>query len=126
MPIAIPNTRPRVRAVKVHDLNHVLTGHDANQTGEATISAFEIGAGCGDFVAAWLINLWGFAYGMLLTPPGLLRTFVRERRSCSLYQFAIDDDTLDRTVGACAGKFVCTRRKSTRRYLVAVRRSLSG
>ena len=45
-------------------------------------------------------NLWGFAYGIFLTPRGLLRGVVRSRRSGSLYRCAIDDDTLDRTVGA--------------------------
>lgn len=100
VPVAIPNTATRVRAVKVHDLNHVITGYDANLAGKATISAFEIGAGCGDYAAAWIINLWGFAYGISLTPRGLLRVFVRGGRSGSLYRCAIDDDTLDRTLGA--------------------------
>jgi hypothetical protein len=45
-------------------------------------------------------NLRGFAYGIFLTPRGLLRAVVRGRRSGSLYRCAIDDDTLDRTVGA--------------------------
>jgi hypothetical protein len=45
-------------------------------------------------------NLRGFAYGIFLTPRGLLRGVVRGRRSGSLYRCVIDDDTLDRTVGA--------------------------
>lgn len=100
LPAAIPNTSSMLRAVRVHDLNHVITGYDTNLTGEATISAFEIGAGCGDYAAAWMINLWGFTYGVFLAPRGLLHAFVRGHRSGSLYRCAIDDDTLDRTVGA--------------------------
>ena len=45
IPFPFPNSAPRVRAVKFHDLHHVLTGYDTNFTGEVEISAWEIGAG---------------------------------------------------------------------------------
>lgn len=99
VPLAFPNFPARARAVKLHDLHHVATGYEADLKGEAEISAFEIGAGCGDFTAAWILDLWGMAYGVLLAPCATFRAFVRGRRSQSLYRAGTDDQLLDRTVG---------------------------
>lgn len=52
LPVPFPNTRARVRAVRYHDLHHVLTGYDTNTIGEFEISAWELGAGCKDLIAA--------------------------------------------------------------------------
>src|SRR5690348_8708353 len=46
IPMPFPNTASRVRAVKYHDLHHVLTGYDTDWRGEFEISAWEIAAGC--------------------------------------------------------------------------------
>jgi hypothetical protein len=54
--VPIPNTPARVRAVGYHDLHHIVTGYDTNFVGEAEISAWELGAGCEDFVAAYVLN----------------------------------------------------------------------
>src|SRR5688572_7376869 len=59
VPFPFPNTKARVRAVRYHDLHHVLTGYGTDILGEFEISAWEIGAGCKDFVAAWQLNLGG-------------------------------------------------------------------
>src|SRR5690349_11954766 len=59
LPVPFPNTRARVRAVRYHDLHHVLTGYDTSTIGELEISAWELGAGCKDFAAAWQLNLGG-------------------------------------------------------------------
>ena len=48
-----PNTPSRKRAVRYHDLHHALTGYATDLTGEFEISAWEIGSGCADHVAAW-------------------------------------------------------------------------
>ena len=37
LPVPFPNTRARVRAVRYHDLHHVLTGYDTNAIGEFEI-----------------------------------------------------------------------------------------
>ncbi|HEY1086681.1 MAG TPA: hypothetical protein VGE37_03265, partial [Archangium sp.] len=55
VPFPLPNTEGRKRAVKFHDLNHVLTGYRTDTLGEFEISAWEAGAGCRDFWAAWAL-----------------------------------------------------------------------
>ena len=45
--IRFPNTQARLRAVKLHDLHHVLTEYDTSWSGEAEIGAWEIATGCG-------------------------------------------------------------------------------
>lgn len=99
VPFAFPNFPARARAVILHDLHHVATGYEADLTGEAEISAFEVGAGCGAFAAAWALDLWGLAYGSLLAPRAVMRAFARGRRSQSLYRTGNDEHLLDRTVG---------------------------
>lgn len=88
--LTIPNTASRVRAVAFHDLHHVVTGYATDYVGEFEISAWEIGAGCRDFWAAWFINLGGLTGGALLAPRRTWRAFVRGRNSVSLYGAALD------------------------------------
>jgi hypothetical protein len=74
-----------VRAVRYHDLHHLITGYPTDLPGELEIAAWEIGAGCRDFIVAWQLNLGGMASGMLFMPRRVMRAFVRGRRSQSLY-----------------------------------------
>ncbi|MGK3997958.1 hypothetical protein [Sorangium sp. So ce1024] len=97
LPVPFPNTQARVRAVRYHDLHHVLTGYDTNTIGEFEISAWELGAGCKDFVAAWQLNLGGLFAGLLSAPRRTVRAFFRGRRSESLYGRPFEA-LLDRTV----------------------------
>ena len=46
VPIWFPNTAARVRAVRLHDLHHVLTAYETTWTGEAELGAWEIASGC--------------------------------------------------------------------------------
>ncbi|WP_437484907.1 hypothetical protein WME75_46165 [Sorangium sp. So ce1014] len=98
LPVPFPNTRARVRAVRYHDLHHVLTGYDTNAIGEFEISAWELGAGCKGFVAAWQLNLGGLFAGLLSAPRRTVRAFFRGRRSESLYGRPFEE-LLDREVG---------------------------
>jgi hypothetical protein len=98
IPLPFPNSAPRVRAVRYHDLHHVLTGYATDTRSEFEIAAWEIGAGCGDFWAAWQLNLGGLAAGMMSIPGRTFRAFVRGRRSKSLYGRDFEA-LLDRTVG---------------------------
>src|SRR5436190_5780545 len=68
LPFPFPNPPSRVKAVKYHDLHHVLTGYDTDIVGEFEISAWEIAAGCRSFAAAWVVNLGGMAGGILRSP----------------------------------------------------------
>lgn len=97
---AFPNTAARVRAVRFHDLHHVLTGYDTSWTGEAEIGAWELAAGCGRHYAAWLLNLGAAALGLLFAPRRVVRAFARGRRSDTLYHEQFSDELLDQTVGA--------------------------
>ena len=61
LPFPFPNTAGRVKAVRYHDLHHVVTGYATDIAGEFEISAWEIAAGCKGFAAAWVLNLGGIA-----------------------------------------------------------------
>jgi hypothetical protein len=103
LPLPFPNTRARVRAVRYHDLHHVLTGYDTDTIGEFEISAWEIAAGCKGYVAAWQLNLGGMFAGCLSAPRRTLRAFMRGRDSRSLYDEpfeALLDTTLSATRAA--------------------------
>ncbi len=96
IPFPIPNAPSRVRAVKVHDMHHILTGYDTNLRGEIEISAWEVGAGCKSFGAAWVLNLSGMGIWWLW-PKRIFEAFVRGLRSESLYGRELDT-LLDQTV----------------------------
>lgn len=99
IPIGFPNSAGRIRAVKLHDLHHVLTGYAADYTGEAEIGAWELAAGCGRHVAAWVLNAGAFTYGAVTAPGRVLRAFARGRRSRTLYHLPeLDESLLHRTI----------------------------
>jgi hypothetical protein len=99
IPFPFPNTPARKRAVRYHDLHHLVTGYRTDLPGEFEISAWEIGAGCKGFLAAWQLNLGGMAGGLFLCPRRSFRAFVRGRHSDTLYGRAYDDALLGLTVG---------------------------
>jgi len=91
LPFPFPNTAGRVRALRYHDLHHVLTDYDTDTRGEFEISAWELGAGCRDFAAAWVLNLGGLVGGLVSAPIRTFRAFVRGRRARSLYGRSLDE-----------------------------------
>src|SRR5436305_12839289 len=91
-PIWLPNTAGRVRAVKYHDLHHVLTEYPTTWRGEAEIGAWEVATGCAGHYPAWLLNLEAFAIGLVINPRGVFRAFVRGRRSGNLYRRRFGDE----------------------------------
>ncbi|HEY8494407.1 MAG TPA: hypothetical protein VIN04_10970 [Myxococcota bacterium] len=97
--LPLPNTPQRVRAVRFHDLHHVVTGYATDWTGEAEIAAWEIASGCADHHAAWLLNLWAMAIGLLIAPGRVWRAFVRGRRSRNLYREPWSEALLEPRVG---------------------------
>ena len=99
IPVMFPNAPARVKAVKFHDLHHVLTDYQTDFIGELEISGWEIGAGCDKYPAAWLINLGGMAAGALLAPRKVFRAFRRGCASKSLYAYDFEP-LLDREVAA--------------------------
>lgn len=101
---AFPNTAARVRAVRFHDIHHVLTGYDTSWTGEAEIGAWELAAGCGKHYAAWILNLGAAAVGLFIAPRRVLRAFARGRRSKTLYHEEFSEELLERRVGELRGR----------------------
>jgi len=102
IPIWFPNAPGRVRAVKLHDLHHVVTGYATTWTGEAEIAAWELASGCGRYGWAWALNLSALPIGLAIAARATLRAFARGRRSRNLYHRAegIDADLLARPVAA--------------------------
>jgi len=94
-----------VRAVRFHDLHHVLTGYDTNTIGEFEISAWEVAAGCKSFAAAWALNLSGMFAGVLVAPGRVFRAFKRGRRSRTLYG-EVFEPLLDLTVREARARYV--------------------
>src|SRR5581483_6546998 len=85
----LPNPPSRKRAVLYHDVNHILTGYDTVFTrGEMDIAGFELGAGCGKFLFAWLINACMATLGMTIRPRAIVRAFRRGRQARSIYSDA--------------------------------------
>jgi hypothetical protein len=85
MPIGLPNTASRRRATPIHDLNHLVSGYGHDAMGEALNAAWELGGGCRDYAAAWVLNCGALGLGILRSPKSLLAAFVRGRRSGNLY-----------------------------------------
>jgi hypothetical protein len=98
LPITLPNTSERVRAVRYHDLHHVLTGYHTDNVGEFEIAAWELAAGCRDYWVAWLLNLGALAAGTVRAPQRTFRAFVRGRACKSLYGEDLER-VLAKTVG---------------------------
>lgn len=98
LPMPFPNTEGRLRAVRYHDLHHILTGYATDTLGEFEISAWEIGAGCENFWAAWVLNLSGMTAGMMVSPGRISRAFARGLGSRTLYGEELEAQ-LGRTVG---------------------------
>jgi hypothetical protein len=100
VPLAFPNSDARRRAVRFHDLHHVLTAYGTSWLGEAEIGAWEVASGCAHHYVAWLLNLQAMVIGLAIDPAALFRAFVRGRRSRNLYREAFGDALLDQRVGA--------------------------
>ena len=96
---AFPNTAARVRAVKLHDLHHVLTEYDTTWTGESEIAAWELASGCARHCAAWVLDVQAMTIGLFIAPRRTLRAFVRGRHTGNLYRTAFSESLLDRRLG---------------------------
>lgn len=99
--IPVPNTSSRIKAVKFHDIHHLLTEYTALWKGEVEIGAWEIASGCGRHFVAWFLNFGSFCVGLLLYPKALFNAFVNGRHvRTNLYQdYVYNDALLNRTVG---------------------------
>jgi len=125
LPMPFPNSKARLRTVRYHDLHHILTGYTTDLRGECELSAWELGAGCRDFMAAWVLNLAGVGFGVQFLPRRTFRAFIRGRRSRSLYDLPIED-VLGRSVAKAradtgvAAQLHATARDVARFLLIAI------
>ena len=83
--LCFPNWEVRRRATLPHDLNHVISGYGHDLIGEAEISAWELGGGCGSYVAAWFLTRAGLVLGLSTAPKRMFNAFVRGRRTGNLF-----------------------------------------
>jgi len=83
--IYIPNTEGRRRAVRVHDLHHIVTGYQTDLRGEAEIAAWELASGCWRCPTAFAINLGAMGLGGVVAPRRMARAWARGRRTRNLY-----------------------------------------
>lgn len=91
LPYPIPNTLARKRAVRIHDLNHLVSGYKTDRIGELEISAWELASGgCRDYVAAWVLDLAGLLGGLMVAPRRTVRAFLAGRSQQNLYGFAYE------------------------------------
>lgn len=87
--IPIPNPDSRKRALVFHDMHHLVTGYSAEWDGEFAISGWEIGSGCNDYYAAWVLDFGLFALGIWVRPKIVFNAFVRGMRSKNLYHYLL-------------------------------------
>lgn len=98
--VKIPNTEGRRKAVRIHDLHHVLTGYDTTLAGEAEIGAWELASGCLRWPAATVLNLSILAIGLVIAPVRLARAWARGSQTKNLYGEDGVEHLLPRTVAA--------------------------
>ena len=97
--LRFPNTEARKRAVRYHDLHHVVTQYATDMAGESEIAAWELASNCRGHVAAWVLNFGAFTYGLITCPRRVRAAFVRGRHTRNLYDRRFDDALLGMPVG---------------------------
>jgi hypothetical protein len=117
IPIWLPNTAGRVKAVKLHDLHHVLTEYPTTWRGEAEISAWEIGSGGLDrYYAGWVLDVLNLAQGVVVNPRRMYRAFMRGRSSRNLFKLQFDTEMLTHRVGEYRGRLLLNRTPRKARF----------
>jgi hypothetical protein len=102
----LPNIADRRAAVRVHDLNHVLTGYGTDWLGESMISSFELGMGVRGYWVAWVLDSSAMLMGFLRAPRHMLRAFARgSATAASTYALLPDVNApeMERTLQAPLG-----------------------
>ncbi|MBA3465104.1 MAG: hypothetical protein H0T46_34545 [Deltaproteobacteria bacterium] len=96
--LKIPNTDGRRKAVKIHDLHHVVTGFQTDLRGEAEIGAWELASNCLSSRAATVLNLGALAIGLVMAPGRIARAWSLGRHTKNLYSEDGVDHLLPRRV----------------------------
>lgn len=93
LPLKLPNTEARKRAVPLHDLHHILTGYETSWIGEAEIGAWEIRAGCNS-LTVYGLNGSAVVLGLFLSPRRVWRAFLAAKGQRTLYRDPVPYDLL--------------------------------
>lgn len=93
IPVPIPNPPARRRALRIHDVHHLVTGYRTDLAGEFEISAWECSAGLANEPVAWIFCPSGTLGGMLRYPKRIVAAFARGRADRTL--FGQDPDVTD-------------------------------
>lgn len=96
--VRIPNTDGRRKAVRIHDLHHVLTGYRTDLAGESEIAAWELASGCHHMPAAFVLNMFALGMGLVIAPVRVARAWARGRHTQNLYTEDGVDHLLPREV----------------------------
>ena len=102
--LKIPNTDGRRKAVKIHDLHHVVTGFQTDLRGEAEIGAWELASNCLSSRAATVLNLGALSIGLVMAPRRMARAWSLGRHTKNLYTEEGVDHLLPRHVGEVQAK----------------------
>lgn len=78
--IPIPNSKSRRDHVYLHDVSHIVTGHDTTWKGESAVSAWEIASGgWKNLYLPWILTLWAMGLGVLFYTSNTLKSFRQGR-----------------------------------------------
>ena len=84
--IYLPNTKTRKKVILTHDVHHLLTGYSTDLKGETEISTWELSTNCTNNYAAFILNTYAMALGLLINLPGVWKAWLRGRYTCNLYR----------------------------------------
>lgn len=112
--LKIPNSEGRKKAVRYHDLHHVVTGYGTSWAGEAEIGAWELASGCLRFPVATVLNLSILAIGLVIAPGRVARAWARGRQTRNLYSEDSIEPLLPRSVESTRARLGLDRTVSIR------------
>ena len=93
--LTVPNPPSHRRAIRLHDLHHLVTGFGTDHAGEGELSAWQARRGLrgvGAYVTA--IVLLNTAVGLLFAPRRTLAAFTAAGKGRSLFATNVDYDAL--------------------------------
>jgi hypothetical protein len=74
--IPLPNLESRSQNIYLHDINHIVSGYEANWQGESAIAGWEIASGgWGNAYFPWLLTLWAMGIGVVFYPKSTFQAF---------------------------------------------------
>jgi hypothetical protein len=98
---SVLNTKSHARALRYHDLHHVVTGYGTDLTGEGEISAYEVRGGVwssGVYVSTIIVSV--AAFGFVMSPRRVWRAFAASRGTRDLWDLDhAYESLLDMSVG---------------------------